>query len=299
MPTASDSLRIQLQVHGGVASFLPGTLLGPRTMSDYELVWMLTGRVRYEADGRRWELRSGDVVLSQPGRRERYECLGSEAARHAFFHFVMEQPSEDLPPRADWPYVFHLGAEEQDVVRPLFRHVVNEGCRGEARLRPASPQISRMIEVIVAALVRDSWTTRPHRQSPYPQPVQLCLDWLGHHLMETPDQPITLDDLAEAASVSPKHLCRLFRESLNVSPVEAARLMRLDRTLNLLARTDLPIKQIADRFGFASSQHYSRCFQQAYGLSPSAARERFRDGDTSLLSARKSPTDALWVDDAW
>ena len=82
-----------------------------------------------------------------------------------------------------------------------------------------------------------------------------------------------------ASGVSREHLCRLFKAEVGTSPAACLRLLRLGRGAQLLARTAEPVGAIASACAFATPFHFSRCFKQAYGCSPSAYRERHPDGD--------------------
>ncbi|MCB6176627.1 GlxA family transcriptional regulator [Rhodobacter sp. Har01] len=55
------------------------------------------------------------------------------------------------------------------------------------------------------------------------------------------EEPLSMDDLAEAAGYSRRHLERLFREATGKSPGEFYRGLRLDRGRNLLSTTELTL----------------------------------------------------------
>ena len=105
------------------------------------------------------------------------------------------------------------------------------------------------------------------------------LDWLTRTLEGDPARPISLSELAAAAAVTPKHLCRLFASSLSTSPMETVRLMRLERSLLLLARSNLTVREVADLSGFVSPNHFSRCFRATYGRPPSVVRRAMLAGE--------------------
>jgi len=56
------------------------------------------------------------------------------------------------------------------------------------------------------------------------------------------------------------------------------RLARLERSLLLLARTDLSVQEIAADTGFVSPFHFSRSFRAVYGAPPSRVRSGLRAG---------------------
>jgi AraC-like DNA-binding protein len=260
-------------LHGGLATYLPGETLGPRFSRDYELVWIIAGRVTYHLADGDYGAPPGAIILSRPGFHERYTWDPRRQTRHAYFHFTMQSRPRDWPDESTWPVcrVMSLG----DPVRPLFRHVVDEWCYGRGRIKSKPPfAIARAVSTLIDCFLQIGRDTgdekRPMRR--HPEAVVRALSWAQSVLLDQPDRPIHLADLSKAAGASPPHLCRLFAESPGMGPMQAVRLLRLEQAAALLARSTLSIKQIAARGGFASQFHFSRVFRAVYGASPSEVR---------------------------
>ena len=109
-------------------------------------------------------------------------------------------------------------------------------------------------------------------------PVEKVLRLIRDISLKEPSPSITLTQLARVAHVTPEHLCRLFRQSLDLGPLECVRLARLERAATLLGRSNLAIKQITQSTGFSSPYHFSRRFSEVYGLPPRAYRQAIREG---------------------
>jgi transcriptional regulator GlxA family with amidase domain len=84
--------------------------------------------------------------------------------------------------------------------------------------------------------------------------------------------PLSLDQLATIAGLSPRHLNRLFRAKLGRSTMGLYRELRLETARNLVRNSSLAMTEIALATGFASSAHFSRAHSACYGLAPSALR---------------------------
>jgi AraC family transcriptional regulator len=265
-------------LHGGLATYLPGETLGPRFSRDYELVWIIGGRVTYHLGERDYDAPPGAIILSRPGFHERYTWDPRRQTRHAYFHFTILSRPSDWADESSWPVcrVMPLG----DPVRPLFRHVVDVWCQGFGRTRIQPPfPISRAVATLIDCLLQsreEHDADKPARR--YSEAVQLGLSWVQSVLLDQPDRPIHLAELAKAAGVSPQHLCRLFAEGPGIGPMHAVRLLRLEQAAALLARSTLNVKQIAARCGFASQFHFSRVFRAVYGASPSEVRAQAAQG---------------------
>lgn len=114
------------------------------------------------------------------------------------------------------------------------------------------------------------------------QPIKLRVG-LGHprlieavSLMEANiEEPLSLDDLARYIHVSRRQLERMFRKYLNCVPTRYYLNLRLARARQFLLQTDMSIANIALTCGFVSTPHFSKCYRDLYGHSPS--RERWSE----------------------
>lgn len=108
-----------------------------------------------------------------------------------------------------------------------------------------------------------------------PVPVESLgglLEWATEHLAE----PITVEDLAHRANVSPRTLARRFAEQLGVAPGQWLLAQRIARTRALLEETDLPVETIATRVGLSSATNLRRRFRAALHTTPSAYRRAYQ-----------------------
>nr|WP_129785200.1 AraC family transcriptional regulator [Promicromonospora panici] len=86
------------------------------------------------------------------------------------------------------------------------------------------------------------------------------------------EQPITLTDIARAASVTPAHLVRMFRAHMDTTPIHYLWDRRISLGVELLTSTGLPVGSIAARCGFKTSFHFSRKVKESTGLAPTELR---------------------------
>ncbi len=82
--------------------------------------------------------------------------------------------------------------------------------------------------------------------------------------------------MARRAALSERHLGRLFRQEIGVTPAQYVKQVRLDTARSLLESTDEPIVTIARRSGFGSEETMRRTFAEELGTAPSEYRGRFR-----------------------
>ena len=273
-----DDSRLRLRyLHGGGVQYRPGETLGPRVLPDYELVLILEGSVSYQANRRTYAAPPGSLILARPGFEEMYRWDPEGLTRHAFLHFDIEQMPGAWQESASWPIV---RTQPDPVLAALFRHVLQRVCRH--RDWPAqSPDRDDCL------CDGDARQHLPGRARFRVGRIRARSAASGHtgdqadasvRSKDAPYRTISLGALAKAGDVNEKHLCRLFQKALGFSPMETYRLMGLQLSLALLARSNLTIKQIAHRCGFEDPAYFSRCFSRVFGRSAREVRRQLSEG---------------------
>ncbi len=82
----------------------------------------------------------------------------------------------------------------------------------------------------------------------------------------------TLQELADALSVSSEHLCRIFKSNNKASPYRILMRRKMEHAYAQLKMTHAPIQEIALSLGFNDAFHFSRSFKKRYGMPPSKVR---------------------------
>ena len=79
---------------------------------------------------------------------------------------------------------------------------------------------------------------------------------------------IRLEDLCDAAGVSKQHLCRLFKSTLQMRPMEYVTKVRIQHAKSLLITTNHSIKEIAEMVGFSDNSYFAMLFSRHEFMSP-------------------------------
>ena len=80
--------------------------------------------------------------------------------------------------------------------------------------------------------------------------------------------------LAQVSAVSAAHFARSFRGAFGMPPHRYLLTRRIERATALLRDTDMAVTEIALRWGFNDSAHFSRVFKAHFGVSPRTVRRR-------------------------
>ena len=165
-----------------------------------------------------------------------------------------------------------------------FSAVVTTGiyCRPDCTARP-DPRNVRHFQTAAAAEAagfRACQRCRPYRSDP-------LVSWTAPELVCRSVQLVlggaldggTEADLGARLGVSPRHLRRLFKEHLGVTPDQLARSRRAHFARRLLDDTVLTITEVAFAAGFGSVRQFNRASQDTFRAAPRALRARRRATD--------------------
>jgi transcriptional regulator GlxA family with amidase domain len=90
------------------------------------------------------------------------------------------------------------------------------------------------------------------------------------------DTPLTVEQLAEAAHLSPRQFSRAFRAETGQSPAKAVENLRVEAARLMMEQSRHPIDIIARQTGFAERDRMRRAFLRAFGQPPQVIRRNAR-----------------------
>jgi AraC-like DNA-binding protein len=270
----------------GRGDYPPGATFGPRTLHDFELVWMLSGTAEWVRGDRRARLEPGRLLLVQPGAADLLRGDRQHRSAHAFVHFGLV-PAPDPEQLSQWPLVVEL--EAGDVRNALLAYLTRLGEHRVAGWRTQANAVTLLLlQLVVAGILPGARKTAELPDS---------LERLARYARTTWSREVralTLDEMAAAANMSKGHLCRVFRSHFGLGPAKAFELVRLEHAARLLTRSNLTVAQASRVCGYANPYHFSRNFRAAFGTPPSHYRES--SGRPAAEPALAALASRVWPD---
>lgn len=102
--------------------------------------------------------------------------------------------------------------------------------------------------------------------------IQSALDYARRNLSGR----LSVEDLADAARLSPRQFSRAFHAETGQSPAKAVETLRLEAARVMMEQTSHPIEAIAEQTGFADRERMRRAFLRTFGQPPQAIRRNAR-----------------------
>lgn len=88
------------------------------------------------------------------------------------------------------------------------------------------------------------------------------------------EEPLTSDEIAGCVGISRRQLERLFKQTLNTLPSKYYQVLRLERSRQLIVRTQKSIVQIGLSCGFSSGSHFATAYRAHFAVTPREERAR-------------------------
>ncbi len=285
LPSAlMDFVLGQAQIHTNVCSRQrPAGLyrLDPRTVPDYNLLYITRGRVVWVINHQPWELGPRDLILVRPGEPHHAYALNPGIDLTSIHVEVRLPGGRDVFDLLTWPRVVHVPAHGR--LAGYWRSATREFDR------PTHPAVQRMMPAWARLVVLEllAWAAESG--------ILACqaMDPLVAHLLQELARRrgtgVHQKDLVRWSGYSGPYLNRLFRRAIGATPLQYHMRMRLEHAAELLAQDQLSVAGVGRAVGFKDPYYFSRAFRQHFHQSPSEYRRSLGAISPSSSSAPPFP----------
>lgn len=136
------------------------------------------------------------------------------------------------------------------------------------------------VKQTTSALPADPASALRPRAALAPHRVNAVTAYIEEHLAES----VGVRRLAQVVNMSPFHFARMFKGALGVPPHAYITNARMERAKNLLATTQMPLREVATTVGYQTQAHFTGVFHKHVGVTPRTYRLSAR-GETLPVAA--------------
>ena len=224
-------------------------------------------------------LEARELTLVAPGERLGISSETGAAAEVVLIAFtalgeLLPRFSADsrTPPRVRLPKVGHwlaeLEAEARGVQRPC-----GHAALGKPEALAAYFRMQSFLYEVAAAYLMGARQGADAKAALLAYAEQVRQEMNAHC-----DKPFDIELLARQSGASPQRFYRAFRRLTGFSPHKYLTVLRLTRSLRLLASGSGSVAEVAHAVGYADELYFSRLFKRAMGVSPRQYMQCIREG---------------------
>ncbi len=225
-----------------------------------ELFWCVSGKGRFEIDGKSCVLNAGEAIALYPGE----------------WHLI----------RSDGPWSYHWMTFDGPLSESIFRKLpasrlfksgpCPEGLFERAEELLQSPEMPSQfmatatgLEIICAALAGTRKLPEAKAEEGEDFLFKMALQAIDESWQ---DASFDVTRLAQRLGMHRTTLSRLFVRKLQTPPLKYLKAKRLQKALLMIKGSRLPVLEMAGLCGFASAAYFTRTVRQATGMTPGQLR---------------------------
>lgn len=103
-----------------------------------------------------------------------------------------------------------------------------------------------------------------------------ALKELKKYIFDHLDEKLSIESLAQKFFYHPKYLSQLVKNDTGMTLSDYIFSLRMEKSRNMLAQSNITIEEIAALLGFSSPQHFHKRFKKEFNITPSSYRAKNR-----------------------
>lgn len=258
-----------------------GGLISPRpTGSQMEILQITAGEASVQIGTEFITMRSGDIVYVPTEMMLRAEAVAGFASLRgvsfaaeifddALENFDIEVLSMFYVRSRNSTAVFRA---DEPIARELSRYMETATDEFMAKELCYRLVIKSSVFLMVASILRSYSDSRNDRDRMiYHNVMRLIpvIDYVAEHF----EEKIYVDHLAEIINVSNDYFIKMFKDSIGKTPIDYINGLRVNKAMQYLVETDMPMSDISDKIGFCNANYFHKIFKQYTDTSPLAYRK--------------------------
>lgn len=246
---------------------------------DFEFIRIYDGEMDYFIDGKNIRMKTGDCLFVN-SRQMHYGY--SQKKKECHFLCILISPiiltgskmlfDENIAPFMKNSLIPFIHITKEDAELATFQNLLDKVYHlKNSKYNYEIYAVTVLLELILNLAEREPVLAAVGTEPPGLEAHRKMVAYISSHFYED----ISLNSIADCASVSRATCCRIFKKYSQISPIEFLTVYRLNVSIDMLTRTSDSIATIAGKCGFNSVSYYSKLFLAHYGYQPHKYRNNY------------------------
>ena len=250
---------------------------------EYELTYITRGSGKRYVGTHMEDFVEGDLVLLGPNLPHCWKLANIEQMQNEAGAIVIQFTEDFLG------NIFLERPELQDISKLLKRSVTGIRFDGNTQIAANKSIIDlcnednnfnkllKLLDVLQQLAISNEFALLDQNQSIAERSIaeQERINPVFAYLVENFRKPVSLDNAASIANMTPNAFCKYFKKITRKTFMETIIEYRLNYATQQLVQTDKPISEISFESGFGDVSHFYKMFKVKMGLSPLNYRKKF------------------------
>lgn len=262
-----------------------------RVIWDYELMYVMEGRLLVTVEDNLYHGLPGDVFLFKPNQRHSIRTADSHRIRQPHVHFDLYSLPDRKEVSVSFKTLQQMNQKEKGAFRKDELSLPPYSLPNHFRLSQPGAWERLLLELIreqeakppfyklraksllldmIALLMREQFWANKVKATEQVELLMEVRDYLELHA----NRSVKLEELAERYHFSKFHLIQMFKKLFQATPIQYHQKIRIQRAKSMIQCTNASLDFIADSLGFTNIQSFSRAFKAVDGKRPSEYRSR-------------------------
>lgn len=226
----------------------------------HQILFTVSGRGKIEIDGQEWIAEEGSVFYVASGIPHKYYPLEDDWTTH-WMVFRGNYLNELMMTMGFEKYMFGY-AGEIDVLEKMHQRIYALAVEPGYGDEKCSQLVYQYVMLVYRMLTE-------RKQTGIGSMIDDALSYMDHNYRDD----ITLNKLSEISGVSKQYFCKIFKEKMDMRPLEYLARKRVSEAKVMLYNSDKSILEIGKSVGYQDPTYFGVVFKKYEGVSPSAYRD--------------------------
>lgn len=240
--------------------------------ASFSLHFVIGGKGFVQLDGHVHTLRRGDAFLYFPYQKQLYYSSRDEPWEVRWVHFYGSKLKEFLLDRGFHRNLWTLTrwGELEEAYTQLLREAEEHNI----------VRVTRLSALTYTILVEFMSYASPQTANRGTEAADRIIALLPI-MQQSACQPFTLEEWADRVGVSVHYFCKLFRKTINMTPMDFITLCRMQSAKQwLIEQPAWTVKNIAKEAGYPSTSYFNQRFLEHEGMTPGEYRRLYLKAPT-------------------
>lgn len=253
--------------------------LSPHKHDFIEIRYIFSGSCEYILDGKSYIVKSGDILMCNPG-VEHSNIFISSKEPTVEFHIaftnihIKNLPKNTLYSSNSSPLMYISSNHRQEFVKCCYEILAEQETKKLCNDLMIKSLFMKLLVLLFREIFLDEKISNKNQlvlgytfeSSNKTYVVNTIISYLN----ENYTRKISLNKISQNMYLSPVYISKLFKEETGESPINYLIQIRLEKAKDILIhKTTSNIKDIAKSVGYDDAYYFSKLFKKYYGVAPS------------------------------